>query len=370
MKIMDITLYYHSYSGGIRTYIDKKMDWVFEREIDHALVIPGKGYRRYGLKRTTVYELPSFPLIGGYRFFKSLEDIREIIRLEKPDLIEFSGTYLPVPFFRKEGIPISVFYHADARREISLFPMPKKMKEKLFSLIVDKCLKVADIILVPSLRYKKELESFGLENVHYIPLGVDTRTFHPSKRDRSFKNSLGIQTEKLLLIYVGRLSPEKGVNTLTKLMKKLDPSMFHMLIVGRGPLEVFIKGQQKKIPNLNYIPYISSKEELARVYASADLFVSASKFETFGLAFLEAQSSGLPVCAFDLQLETQILKETLSDDMSVDGLTECVIRASELVKYNTNIREYLHRKVKENFSWENTFNLLAEAYENQNLLVR
>ncbi|WP_333784472.1 glycosyltransferase [Thermocrinis sp.] len=369
MKIMDITPYYHSYSGGIRTYIDKKVEWIFEKEWEHVVVIPGKAYKKYQVKRTTFYELPSFPLIGGYRFFRSLENIEEVIRLEKPDLLEFSGTYLPIPFFKKKGIPISVFYHADAKRELSLLPAPRKLWEGLFKLIVDKCLRVAEFILVPSLKYKRELESFGLENVHYVPLGVDTQTFHPSKRDDQFRHSFGIQDNKLLLLYVGRLSPEKGINTLIKLLKGLDPSMFHMLIVGKGPLEFLVKAHQRKLSNLTYMPYINSKEQLAKVYASGDIFVSASMFETFGLAFLEAQSSGLPVCAFDLDLETQIMKETLAPNGDVDSLAESVYKASELIRHNNYLRDYLHKKVKESFSWEITFKSLSKAYESEGLIL-
>jgi len=366
MKIMDITPYYHHYSGGIKTYIDRKIEWIFQRELDHVVVIPGKTYRKYQVKRTTFYELPSIPLLGGYRFFKSLEDIKRIIRLEKPDLLEFSGTYLPIPFFRKEGIPISVFYHADIKGEINLLPIPKGLKERYFRFVVVKCLKKADLVLVPSLKYKEELESMGLKNVLYVPLGVDTEIFTPKKRDESFRQSLGIQGQKLLLLYVGRLSPEKGIDTLLKLLHSLDSSLFHLLVVGKGPLEVLIKKHIKKTSNLSYMPYIKSKEELAKVYASGDIFVSASKFETFGLTFLEAQVSGLPLCAFDLNLETQILKETLTSDRSVDGLKECVLRASELIKHNVGIREYLHRKVRDSFSWDKTFQRLTRAYENFN----
>ncbi len=369
MKIMDITPYYHSYSGGIKTYIDRKVEWVFETEIDHVVVIPGKSYKSYQVKRTTFYELPSFPLIGGYRFFKSLEDVREVIRLEKPDLLEFSGTYLPISFFKKEGVPIGVFYHSDAKRELSLFPVPKKLKESLFNIVVDKCLRAVEFILVPSLKYKRELESLGLENVHYVPLGVDIQTFHPRKKDDQLRHSLGIQEEKILLLYVGRLSPEKGINALIKVLKRLDPSTFHMLMVGRGTLELLVKFYERRLPNLTYIPYINSKEQLAKVYASGDIFLSASRFETFGLVFLEAQSSGLPVCAFNLELETQILKDILAPNGDVESLTESVYKASELIRQDSYLRDYLHKKVKEIFSWEVTFKSLSKAYESEGFIL-
>jgi alpha-1,6-mannosyltransferase len=82
MKLMDITPYYHSTSGGIKTYINYKVEFVKHQDVEHVVVVPGKKPKTYTVGRTRFYELSSFGLIGGYRFFSSVKEINRIIEEE------------------------------------------------------------------------------------------------------------------------------------------------------------------------------------------------------------------------------------------------------------------------------------------------
>jgi len=145
------------------------------------------------------------------------------------------------------------------------------------------------------------------------------------------------------LLYVGRFSLEKGIKNLIKTLFYLDPERFHLLVVGSGPLQSLVKFAIKKHNNLTYVPYLP-QEELAVLYASSDIFVSASKFETFGFSFLEAQASGLPVCAYDLDLETQLLKDALAKEHTPQALAEKVVDISYHLNYE--LRQTLTKIVK------------------------
>lgn len=101
MKLMDITPYYHPTSGGIKTYINYKVELMKHQDVEHVVVVPGKKPRTYTVGRTRFYELSSFGLIGGYRFFSSVKEINRIIEEEKPDVVELGGTYLLVPFLKE-----------------------------------------------------------------------------------------------------------------------------------------------------------------------------------------------------------------------------------------------------------------------------
>jgi alpha-1,6-mannosyltransferase len=226
-------------------------------------------------------------------------------------------------------------------------PMPSPFKKVLLNHVFERCLKKADLLLVPTEKYKREFDALGFENVYYTPLGVDTELFNPSKRDFYLKKLLGVEESKFLLLYAGRLSVEKGIKTLLQAFELLDPSLFHLVVVGKGPLSFLVKWYAKRFNNLTYIPYLE-KRELSVLYASADLFVSASSFETFGFAFLEAQASGTPVCAFDLELETQILKEFLSKERTPQALAQAIVKGTDLVSKSTRI--YLRQRVEEDFS--------------------
>jgi glycosyltransferase involved in cell wall biosynthesis len=121
-----------------------------------------------------------------------------------------------------------------------------------------------------------------------------------------------------------------------------------------------IKSAIKKYKNISYIPHLS-QEELADLYASSDIFVSASKFETFGFSFLEAQASGLPVCAYDLDLETQLLKDALAKEHTPQALAEKVLNVSYLLDYE--LRHTLSKLVRNTFSLDECFNRIFQVYE-------
>ncbi|MFN3264348.1 MAG: glycosyl transferase family 1, partial [Aquificaceae bacterium] len=62
MKLVDITPYFHSRSGGIRRYLLEKTKYLQQRGVEHVLIVPGRERRTYCINATRVYELPSFPL--------------------------------------------------------------------------------------------------------------------------------------------------------------------------------------------------------------------------------------------------------------------------------------------------------------------
>ena len=103
------------------------------QDVEHVVVVPDKKLKTYTVGRTRFYELSSFGLIGGYRFlfFSSVKEINRIIEEEKPDVVELRGTYLLVPFLKRKNYLLSVFYHADAKREIELRGCSKNLPRSL-----------------------------------------------------------------------------------------------------------------------------------------------------------------------------------------------------------------------------------------------
>jgi alpha-1,6-mannosyltransferase len=132
-----------------------------------------------------------------------------------------------------------------------------------------------------------------------VKLGVDVSLFHPRKR-YDLKKVIGISSERVLLLYVGRLDWEKRVNVLLDAMMLLPEDRYHLLMVGKGPLEKRVRDFASLHPErLTWRDYCQNKEELAGIYASADMYVTMGRWETFGLSILEAQASGLPVAGVD-----------------------------------------------------------------------
>ncbi len=363
MKLVDITPYFHSKSGGIKRYLLEKAKFLRDKDIEHVIIIPGKKRREYYIESSKVYELPSFPLplTGGYRFFSSLSEIKEILKEEGPDVVELGGTYQPIPFLKSEGYLLSVFYHSDVRTDLSLLPAPEGLKRAFLEHVIKRKLSKADLIITPSKRQEEFLRSFGLEKVFTINLGVDTNIFNPNKRDPYFEKALGIKEDKFKIVYVGRLSPDKNIGLLLEVFQHLDPTLFHLVVVGDGPLRKRVERLSKKLPNLTYLGYISDEEELAKIYASCDIFLSASFGETYGLSFLEAQACGCLLVAFDMDLETQPFKEFLAKEKSPEALYDAIVRACQSL--NLSLKERIRSYIAENFSWKATFERLLSLYE-------
>jgi glycosyltransferase involved in cell wall biosynthesis len=149
---------------------------------------------------------------------------------------------------------------------------------------------------VPSDATRIQLSLNGFARVDVVGRGVDTVLFTPEKRSPALRKLLGVRDGPMLL-YVGRLAAEKNVSLALcafESVRLLMPEAT-MVLVGEGPLR---RRLEEEFPAALFVGALRG-EELARYYASADLFLFPSTSETFGNVTLEALASGLPVIAFD-----------------------------------------------------------------------
>jgi len=150
----------------------------------------------------------------------------------------------------------------------------------------------------PTPSIQKLLGARGFRGVEVWGRGVDNVRFHPDKRDRDLRLRLGIPEGGIVLACCGRLAAEKNLETLLAAWKRLPrTAAARLLLIGDGPLRSRIA--RLGDPRVILAGYRHG-EELARYYASADLFVFPSLSETFGNVLLEAMASGLPAVAFDV----------------------------------------------------------------------
>ncbi len=159
------------------------------------------------------------------------------------------------------------------------------------------------LTLAPTEATRGELLAKGYDNVQVWPRGVDRQRFHPQFRDEEFRASLGLSPDDLLILYVGRLAPEKNLSALLQAFTRLRERVpshrarnLRLALVGGGPFMATLQAAEKP---WMILPGYQHGTELARWYASADIFAFPSLTETFGNVVLEAQASALPVVAFD-----------------------------------------------------------------------
>jgi glycosyltransferase involved in cell wall biosynthesis len=151
--------------------------------------------------------------------------------------------------------------------------------------------------LVASPDLRDELCAMGIKNVSILGRGVDGKLFDPSRRSASVRQAWRASDDDIVALYVGRVAAEKNLALAVEAyhaMQEVGRGV-KFVLVGDGPLRVSLQEQH---PDVIFCG-AQQVEELARTYASADMFLFPSETETFGNVTLEAMASGLVVVAFD-----------------------------------------------------------------------
>ena len=151
------------------------------------------------------------------------------------------------------------------------------------------------LVATPDLH--QELEAAGFENVNVFGRGVDGRLFTPERRCAALRRAWGVSEPTLVVLYVGRLAPEKNIELAVEAYRAMqrERGRVRFVVVGDGPLRATLQGAH---PDLVFCGALTG-EPLATHYASADVFLFPSETETFGNVTLEALASGLAVLAYD-----------------------------------------------------------------------
>lgn len=147
----------------------------------------------------------------------------------------------------------------------------------------------ADCTVAPSTASIAALTHHNITNVRQWGRGVDTELFRPANRQETQRRAWGAP-DKTIVGYVGRLAKEKNLHRLVAVDS--DPRM-QVVIVGDGPMRERLR---QLLPQAVFTGTLRG-EELARAYASFDVFVHPGEHETFGQTIQEALASGVPVIA-------------------------------------------------------------------------
>ncbi|WP_159059167.1 glycosyltransferase, partial [Streptomyces scabiei] len=141
----------------------------------------------------------------------------------------------------------------------------------------------------PSAAALRDLRTHGVPRVSLWPRGVDTVRFRPQLRDQALRRALAPGGEPIVG-YVGRLAPEKQIELLAGVCARGDVKV---VIVGDGPSEPALRAA---LPGAVFLGRRTG-DELARIFASLDVFVHTGPYETFCQTVQEAMASGVPVVA-------------------------------------------------------------------------
>jgi alpha-1,6-mannosyltransferase len=350
LKVADLTQFYSPVSGGVKRYLHEKIDYVqnFTAGDKHVLIVPGQKSAVKVNARSRVYTIRS-PLVSRaaqYRALLNLRAVDEILKRERPDVIESGDPYQlgwrAIRTGRALKIPVIGFYHshfpeAYLRGSAKLFGKTATRRVmKLSRAYVRKLYNQHAATLVASERLAKVLLDWGVHNVRVLSLGVNIDIFQPDKLDvAKTRASLGVDSDRKLLLYVGRLAKEKNTAILFRafeILQRHHPNKFHLVVIGDGAERNQLRKLQARRKNVSWIKYCAEPRELAGYYRAADLFVHPGVQETFGLVALESQACGTPVVGIRGSAMDDLIFHEQKDwalENKAEALADAIERMSE-----------------------------------------
>ena len=338
IKTLHLTNYYHSSSGGIRTFYHALLDNAERLRRPMRLVVPGDESRieeRGNFARIYHVKAPHSPVFDRrYRLLlphtfllPSGNGLRSILQSERPDLVEICDKYSLcwlAGALRRDwisGVPRPTLVGLSCERlddnlrtYLSAGPAVLRLSARYLGKFYTP---LFDFHIAVSRYVSQELTAASPENatrLRVLPMGVHIEHLGPQHRDAELRlklqKSAGGDAATPLLLYAGRLSPEKDLGLLIEMMEwltecsKLRPAGrplgyspdCRLLVAGSGPLESWLREAGERLGGrVRLLGQIGNRTELAKMLASVDVFVHPNSREPFGIGPLEAMASGTPL---------------------------------------------------------------------------
>ncbi len=238
------------------------------------------------------------------------------------------------------NIPIVFTNHTryDLMTQAYIPILPESIGDAALKAYLSPFYRACDLVIVPTLRIKHVLEEhFGLSApVDIIPNGVDL-TAYRKKLEPIDRGLFGISRDEIIVIYVGRLSPEKNISFLLRAFYGVAMTYenVHLLLVGEGPdrdsLETQV--QHMEIGDKVHFAGLVEYHDIPTYLAASDIFVTPSSAETFGLSTVEGMAAGLPALGLDAPGSGDIIEDGISGLVSSDDLA---VFTAKLILLSTN----------------------------------
>lgn len=381
MKVCDVTQFYSPVSGGVKRYLSEKQAFI-EREgkHEHILIIPGEKntVQQQGVGKIYTIQSPKIEDTAGYRFLWNTGALKQIIRKERPDLIESGDPYqvgwAVVEIAEELNLKKVAFYHSHFPE--SNLRIIERYTGKLFhefaqdyaKTYIQRLYSRFDATLVPSPHLAAILDKWGVLNTNPVKLGVDVAQFFPDEKNETLRQIWGVSPNQIVLLNVGRLAPEKNVSVLLESFEKLtkkNPNRFHLVMVGDGPLRKRVMECAQLTNALTWQPYLKDYKALAAFYHATDLFVHPGIYETFGLVTIEAQACGVPVLGIKGSFMDRLAfggsLEYWANENSSEALMRAILAMSEIDLKALGLQAV--EKVRQDYSWNQVFKEIFHIYQ-------
>jgi len=316
-----------------------------------------------GFRKYPGYRIPIFPT-----------NKCEILRSLGVDVIHSQGLlFMGVRSMwagRTLSKPVVVSFHTmitDAAKYYADLPLPDWFTDRLFWVYLKQLLERADAVIAPTKAIKDELLSYApeIKKIEVIPTGIDCQRFRTDLDGSRIREKYGLEDRKTL-IHVGRIAREKNLDLLLNGFSMLSTSDddVRLLIVGEGPAKQYYMDMARSLgleKSVIFTGFVSD-EELPEYYAASDAFAIASKFETQGLAALEAMACGKPVAGINYRAVAEVVKDGESGYLFEEDPQSCARAMQNALMSPEHVRKSARKRAEE-YSVPEMISKLVDVYE-------
>jgi glycosyltransferase involved in cell wall biosynthesis len=370
LRIAVVTETYPPEINGVAMTLGRFVRALQEREHQVQLIRPRQGADDLPRDESNLEQVlqPGVPIprYAGLRMgLPAKSTLRRIWALKRPDVVhvvtEGPLGWSAVAAAKTLRIPVATDFHTNFHsysRHYGLGWLKKPIVAYL-----RKFHNQARVTMVPSLTIRRELEAAGFRNLEVVARGVDTQLFDPVRRSQDLRAAWGVGGQGLAVLYVGRIAPEKNLDLLVRTfraMARVRPDA-RLILVGDGPELAALKAAHPDFVCCG----ARRGEDLARHYASADVFLFPSLTETFGNVLFEAMASGLPCVGFDYAAAAEHIRHGSNGLKAVYGDAGEFLQQSLRLMEDASLRDSLGiaaRATALSLSWHDIYARLEEIF--------
>lgn len=366
-------LYYPSI-GGVENFTSNISSELVKRGYRVVVVTSSRNNPGvYTEGSVTVYRLPALMLLGGRlplpilsrRFRQLWTELHEL----PCDGILINTRFYPHTLFglhyaNKKGITPIVLEHGSAY--ITLGSGMVDFALRIYENAITKIIKRYECAFYGvSEKCCDWLRHFGIVPEGVIPNGINMNEFRSLSSGISFRQKLSVDNDSLIVLFIGRLVPEKGVDSFVKAASNLVDQNARFVVAGDGPLRADL--ERRATDNVSFVGALN-RPDVSSLLSQANLMCLPSRSEGFGAVLLEASAWAVPSCVTRVGAAEEIILSDeygwLLDSMDPDELTMTIRRAlsnkEELIHQGEKARDLVSRQ----FTWSASAESLLAAFKN------
>ena len=324
--------------------------------------------------------------VAFYAYNKLIRELEQfqpdIIHVDEPERLYVGFWQLPaVKFAKKHNIPCVASFRTNFLEYLEdFFPLPAPIFAVLYWFIKKLILRVYnsyDVTLVSSPITQEKIIQLGIKNTLYRNLlGFEQDKFTPNLKQEDFftnKYQLPNLEDKVKLVFLGRLTPDKGwdftLNNLEKIFQAIDVEKIAFLIVGDGESRSKIATTLSEFTAHFHLFGRIDPADIPAILANSDIHVTTSEKETRGLTILEAFASGIPVLAPNAGGVVENIQDGINGFLFHPGDSKDFVEKLQLLVQDWELRQKMgaagRLDIQDKYSWDTTVQNLLNAWQEQ-----